>query len=276
MPFALLIPLIAQVGPSKALPQAPLEIHRRNDQQPAAAPPRTRMELCLEQTRTAPGEASAAADRWLGEAKGSARAEPEECKALALVALGRWSEARAGFIAARDDTPISEPAARSRRGALAGNVALAQGDNADALALLDWARADATRAADHALEGGIALDRARALVGLGRSDEASAALVEARALTPENALAWLLSATLSRRSGKLDEAQKQIEQAAVLAPRDPEVGLEAGVIAMLAGREDAARQSWNSVIAAAPGSDAARTAQGYLDQLGPPPQAEGR
>ena len=45
-------------------------------------------------------------------------------------------------------------------------------------------------------------------------------------------------------------------------PRDPQVGLEAGVIAVLSGRDDAARKSWQSVIAAAPDSDEAKTAHG--------------
>ena len=56
---------------------------------------------------------------------------------------------------------------------------------------------------------------------------------------------------------------------ATLAPLDPEVGLEAGVIAALGGRDEAARKSFTSVIHAAPGSDLARRAQQYLDQLGP-------
>ena len=53
-------------------------------------------------------------------------------------------------------------------------------------------------------------------------------------------------------------------------PVDPEIGLEAGVIAILLGHEEAARKSWQSVISAAPGSGAAKTAQGYIDQLGAP------
>jgi TolA-binding protein len=60
-----------------------------------------------------------------------------------------------------------------------------------------------------------------------------------------------------------------IERAAQLFPVDPEIGLEAGVIAVLSGRDEAARKSWLSVIKAAPNSPSAKTAQGYLDQLGP-------
>ena len=85
---------------------------------------------------------------------------------------------------------------------------------------------------------------------------------------PDNAQAWLLSATLSRRDGDLATAQTRIERAAMLAPLDPAIGLEAGLIAALGGRDEAARRSWQSVIEAVPGSAEAATAQGYLDQLG--------
>jgi Flp pilus assembly protein TadD len=95
-------------------------------------------------------------------------------------------------------------------------------------------------------------------------------LAEARQANPKNPDAWLLSATLSRRQGKLAEAQAQIEQAGSLEPRDPAIGLEAGVIAVLSGRDAAARKSWESVVAAVPESDAARTATGYLAQLATP------
>ncbi len=105
---------------------------------------------------------------------------------------------------------------------------------------------------------------------------AAAALAAARTADPANSQAWLLSATLSRRQGKLGEAQTQIERAALLMPVDPEIGLEAGVIAVLGGRDEAARRSWESVIRAAPGSGFAKTAQGYLDQLGPSTAPSGR
>jgi tetratricopeptide (TPR) repeat protein len=150
---------------------------------------------------------------------------------------------------------------------MAGNAALAQGDAGAALSALDRAQADA--AGDKAMQSGIATDRARALVALKRDDEAAAALAEARLADPGNSQAWLLSATLSRRMNKLVEAQAQIEKAATLQPVDPGIGLEAGVIAVLSGHDEAARKSWQSVVAAAPNSDEAATAKGYLAQLGP-------
>ena len=274
MDLSFLLPLFAQVGPGGALPQAPLEIPQ--PKKAKAGAPQGRLAQCLALIRSAPLDGLTMADTWLREAKGSARSEPGECKGLALTALGRWKEAAEVFAIAHDDTPLSELALRARRGAMAGNAALAAGDTAAALAAFDAAHAEARRGRDDAIAGGIALDRARALVVMGRTAEAAAALAEARAAVPDRALTWLLSATLSRREGKLAEAQGQIERAAVLAPADPEIGLEAGVIAVLGGRDEAARRSWRSVMAMAPDSTAAKTARGYLDQLGPEPQTEGR
>jgi tetratricopeptide (TPR) repeat protein len=272
----LLLPLFAQVGPGAALPQAPLDIRHPKKAKAQAEAPQGKLAQCLDLVRSAPLEAIRMADDWLAEAQGSARSEPGECKGLALTALGRWKEAAAVFATAHDDTPLSDLPLRARRGAMAGNAALAAGDVEAALAAFDSAHGEARRARDPGLAGGIALDRARALVALGRIDEAASALAEARGALADSAQTWLLSATLSRRQGKLGDAQSQIEQAARLAAKDPDIGLEAGVIAVLAGHEETARRSWRSVIATAPASDQARTAQSYLDQLPPEPQPEGR
>lgn len=266
MILTVLVPLLAQVGPGTALPQAPVEIHHRQQQ---SAPEPSRLARCLAQTKSDPAAAIDLALIWRASEAGALRAEAEQCLGVAQSRTGRWSEAEESFIAARDDTPVSERSLRAMRGAMAGNAALAADRAAAALALLDVARSDALDAADPAQAGEIAIDRARALVALERPAEAAAALAEARDRSPGNPQAWLLSATLARREGNLAEAQSQIQRAAEINPRDPEIGLEAGVIAVLSGRDAAARQSWQSVIAAAPGSEAAKVAQGYLDQLGP-------
>src|SRR6185503_17901638 len=128
-------------------------------------------------------------------------------------------------------------------GAMAGNAALANNDTAIALTELDKAGADAALAGDKELAGSIGADKARALVALGRNEEATKALAEARSDAPRDAQAWLLSATLSRRMGDLATAKAQIMTAAALDPSDPAVGLEAGVIEELSGDEATARQT---------------------------------
>lgn len=276
--------LLAQAGPSvsggagPALPQAPLELRRKREQSASAPPPPplSRTEQCLVMVSSAPLDALATADDWLRLVKGSALVDPALCKALALSALARWDEAEAAFMMARDAVPANELARRAKMGAGAGLAADEAGATDRALDLLDAAQADAVKAADPALAGKIALDRAGLLDKLGRPGDTAAALAQARVALPGNSDTWLISARFSRKQGQLAQAQTQIEQAAQLRPVDAEIGLEAGVIAVLSGRDEAARRSWKSVIAIAPGSEIAKQAQSYLDQLGPDPAPMGR
>lgn len=282
---------LAQVGPfSSPTPQpaSPLppeiverkrqEGQKRQRRQPAPQPapqsaqkppaaPQGELDRCLAGVDADPLMAIDAAQAWLEKAKGVPASQAGHCLGVALGRLERWDEAEAAFLAARDGA--GDQASRARLGTMAGNAALAGGRPEAALAALDVAHGDAAGAGNALLTGDIALDRARALVALKREDAAVAALAEARTAMPGNPQAWLLSATLSRRLGKLDDAQAQIERAAELLPIDPDIGLEAGVIAVLSGRDESARKSWQSVVDAAPGSEAAATARGYLAQLGP-------
>ncbi len=222
---------------------------------------------CVDDMAANPAAGAVAAQNALDRAKGEERARAGLCLGVALGAQERWGEAQTAFLRARDAVAPADNASRARLGAMAGNAALAGGQAETALTILDTAQAAAKTASDTDLLGSIALDRARALVALGQTAQASAALAEARTATPDNAQAWLLSATLSRREKNFTEAQTQIERAAQISPRDAEIGLEAGVIAILSGRDAAARKSWQSVIATAPDSDSAKTAKGYLAQL---------
>ena len=279
--------LVLQVGPFGAtpLPTTPQMDRanagvpqRRADPAPLVAR-RTRqpseLQRCLTTARSDPAAAISLASAWRVSAQGAEAAEPGECLGVAFSQQSRWAEAEQSFLAARSALE-GEPAAQARLGAMAGNAALAGGAAQRALAALDAAHAQALTARDARTAGDIAVDRARALVALDRPGEAAMALDEARSASPDNGLAWLLSATLARRQQQLELAQQRIEVAARLIPLDPEVGLEAGVIAVLGGHDEAARRSWKSVLAAAPGSETAKTAESYLDQLGPEPEPAGR
>jgi tetratricopeptide (TPR) repeat protein len=274
----LILALLAQVGTMVTPGAAPPLPHEKTGE--VLRPPRHAKALptpafaqssdarsCVTQVEKTPVEAEAFARAWIAKTQGAEKAFAGECLGIALSRQAKWDEAQGAFTAARD--AAADKVLRARLGAMAGNAALAHGDATAALAALDSARTDA--AADRAMLSGIAADRARALVALKRDGEAAMALDEARNADPTNAQAWLLSATLSRRTNKLAEAQVQIEKAATLLPVDPEIGLEAGVIAVLAGHDEAARKSWQSVITTAPGSDEAATAKAYLAQLGPAP-----
>jgi tetratricopeptide (TPR) repeat protein len=274
----LILTLLAQVGTMVTPGAAPPLPHEKTGE--VLRPPRHTQPLpapafgqssdarsCITRAENTPAEAEEFAEAWLARAQSAEKAFAGECLGIALSRQAKWDEAQSAFTAARD--AAADKALRARLGAMAGNAALAKGDATAALGALDSARADA--AGDKAMLSGIATDRARALVALKRNDEAAMALDEARNADPTNAQAWLLSATLSRRTNKLGEAQAQIEKAATLLPVDPEIGLEAGVIAVLSGHDEAARKSWQSVVATAPNSDEAATAKGYLAQLGRAP-----
>lgn len=278
-----LLPLmLLQVGPmptTGALDAVPEELHeqRRMNRARAAAidasrpmPVRT-LDPCHDEIRVAPLDALEAAQDRLENARGADRATAAECMGLALAALERWDEAESALVEARDAVPASEALRRAQLGAAAAIAAEAGGDFARALPLFEAARAEARAAGDAAVAGRIARDMAHSLNRLGQGQRAMESLAEARAALPDDPAVWLISARLSRQQERLGEAQGQIERAAMLAPRNPEVGLEAGVIAVLGGNDAAARRSWESVVAMAPGSPVALTAQGYLEQLGPQP-----
>lgn len=283
----LLLPLMAQVGPASALPssaspyasQLPLEIIEKKDKEDRDRRAREAQSVtmpagrpgaagCMSAVEANPEKSAELARNALEDAIGRERVRAGLCLGVALTALDRWDEARGAFANARDAADSSDHASRARLGAMAGNAALAAGQPGQALSLLAPAATEAKIVGDADLTTSIALDRARALVAVKQPDEAANALAEARAAQPDNAQAWLLSATLSRRQDKLALAQTQIEKAASLAPQDPEIGLEAGVIAMLSDNDVAARRSWESVVATAPASDAAATARQYISQLG--------
>ena len=271
-----ILAILLQVGPAPTtspvspLPPEMLEQRERSrrDAYVEVGPETSRLAQCLARTRTDPGGAIEEAEAWLEQASGGERGDAGQCLGVAQTQVGQRADAADTFLAARDATGQDDQRARALRGGLAGGALLADGDAAGAIALLDQAQADADAAGEASIRGQIAIDRAIALVALDRTGEAASALDTARTAVPDNAQAWLLSATLSRRDGDLATAQTRIERAAMLAPLDPAIGLEAGLIAALSGRDEAARRSWQSVIEAVPGSAEAATAQGYLDQLG--------
>lgn len=271
-PAILLLPVLLQVGPAPgtspvtAVPEELYEQRRLNKARERAqvtVEDVDPVQQCFKRADADPEAAQLESRERFDRATGLDRAIAGHCLGYALSNLGSWGEAAEAFGRAKDVVPKGNANYRTRLGAATAAARLAAGEPEAALAELG-----ALDPGDNArLASTIALDRARALVALGRTDEAKAALDAARAADADDAEAWLLSATLARRLDQLDEAQTYIERAAILRPYGPEIGLEAGVIAVLAGRDDAARRSWQSVVETAPGSSAALTAADYLAQL---------
>ena len=270
--------MLMQVGPAPTtseFPELPEELRERvkRERAESAAPAPARasggkLAECVTLATQDPLAAADMAQLWRETAADQLElAQSAHCLGLALVRQQDFAGAQTAFDRATDEVPEGAPAYQARLAAMAGNAAMAQAK--PAIAEIAFARAAnfAAQAGDTTLSGSVAVDRARALVALGRKEEAATALAQARADDPASARAWLLSATLSRRLERLGEAREQIAQAALLSPQNPAVGLEAGVIAALGGREDEARLSFESVVAIAPQSDEADRARAYLEQL---------
>ena len=279
---SIFLPLLLQVGPNPALtlpPAVPDELveqrrlTRERQSAPLAIVEFDPVQTCAARAEADPASALANAQALISRSNGVDRAIAGHCAALALSAQEQWSAAAQAFAEARAALPAGQADYAARLALAQGAAHLASGDGAAALAAADQAHTNlahtnlAGPGGNGPLAGAIQTDRARALVALGRLDEAAAALVTARDADPDNDEVWLLSATLSRRMGDLAAAQAQIERAAILRPAGPEIGLEAGVIAALDGRDEAALRSWRSVLESAPGTPAALTAADYIAQL---------
>ena len=225
-----------------------------------------RFEECITLARNDPPSAIMQASEWLQET-GDYLATA--CHALALGNEFRFAEAAPLFIEAARGADTSADKRAARFWAQAGNAAIAADMPGDALTSLD--NALKSTSVDNLERANIEVDRARTLVALNRETDAVTALADARRHSPENAMAWLLSATLARRMNSLPDALGHIQTAAVLSPRDPAVALEAGNIAAAAGDDASARKQWEQVIVIAPDSRQATTAQKQLAALGNTP-----
>jgi tetratricopeptide (TPR) repeat protein len=234
---------------------------------PAAGPPTparsNRYAECVDQARRDPGAAERGAKAWQ-QAGGGFLAQ--QCLGIAYTTQQRWDAAAAAFEGAARTAEAGKDQRSGSFWAQAGNAWLAFGDAAKAQAALDAALIGGTL---NGLDLGEAhLDRARALVAAGRPNDARADLDRALALAGDDPLAWLLSATLARRTGDLLRARKDIGRALALSSDDASVQLEAGNIAAVEGNEAAARSAWETAMRVAPGSAQAQSASDALAGLG--------
>lgn len=243
--------------------------------QPAATKPlptldELQYEECTTLARTDPASALSEASLWAQQKKGGFLARA--CQGIAMANDFRFAEAVPVLTEAAKGADALKDQRGPRYWAMAGNAAIAASLPAEALTAIDTALASPLLA--NTERGECQVDRARALVQLNRDADAVDALATARQVSPENGMAWLLSATLSRRINKLPEALGFIQTAASLLPHEPAVALEAGNIAAAAGDEPAARKQWEQVVAIAPKSRQAETAKARLAELGVAPTTQ--
>lgn len=226
------------------------------------APAQQRWEDCVELAVGDPARGVAEAERWK-LANGGFLAQ--QCLGMALAAQRRWISASGAFETAAREAEVARDARASKYWAQAGNAWLAAADPAKARAALDAALATANLTG---LELGEAhLDRARALVGSGNLAGARPDLDKAVQHAPGDPMAWLLSATLARRTGDLPLAQRHIKEAVARAADDASVQLEAGNIAAQSGDEAGAKAAWERAAQLAPNGEQGAAARAALKQF---------
>lgn len=191
-----------------------------------------------------------------------------QCLGIAYANQQRWLPAATAFEQAAREAEVAKDGRAASYWAQAGNALLAGGEGAKARTALDAALA--LGVLEGLALGEVHLDRARALVAADDMTGARADLDRATALAATDPLAWLLSATLARRTRDLPRAENDIAKALQLSADDAQVRLEAGNIAASKGEEATARAQWNAAIVNAPDSPAAKSARAALAQFASP------
>ncbi|WP_447728216.1 tetratricopeptide repeat protein [Sphingomonas koreensis] len=229
------------------------------------APAQQRWEKCVELAVGDPTGGIAEAERWK-LADGGFLAQ--QCLGMAYAAQRRWTSAGGAFEKAAREAEMARDIRASKYWAQAGNAWLAAVNLIKARAALDAALATGNLTG---LELGEAhLDRARMLVASGNLGDARADLDQAVRHAPGDPMAWLLSATLARRTGDLPLAQRHIKEALTRADDDASVQLEAGNVAALSGDEAAARAAWEKAAQIAPSTEQGVAARAALKQFDAP------
>jgi tetratricopeptide (TPR) repeat protein len=188
-----------------------------------------------------------------------------QCLGFAYAQQERWLPALTAFEQAANEADVVGDPASAQLWAQAGNAALAGGEPAKAQRFFDAALARGLP--DGMEKGEVYLDRARALVAMGKPADARPDIDKALAQVPQDPLAWLLSATLARRMDNLPLAQAHIAKAVELAADDASVALEEGNIAVLTGADDRAKSAWERAVKLAPESPAGKAAAESLARL---------
>lgn len=241
-----------------------------------ASPEEVRYHGCFQLATSDPQKAETRANQWRLDGGGFVA---QQCLGVAYANQGKWQAAATAFVGAAQAAQAKKDDRAAVYWAEAGNARLAGGDAAGAKSALDAALAAGTL--DDKQRAEAQLDRARASVATGDMAQARIDLDKALATVPQDPLAWLLSATLARRTGDLARAHKDIAEAEKRAPDAAPVELEAGNIAAKSGDEEGAKTAWRRAVTLAPSTGVAHEAQQALQQFtvaagAPAPTAQSR
>ncbi len=203
-----------------------------------------RLARCVETANRDGAAAQAEATSWALSGTGGFLAR--QCLGIAYAAQAKYPAAAAAFEDAARAAATAKDERTATYWAQAGNAWLAAGDGVKALTSID--AAIAVGGLTGLALGEAHLDRARARVAAGDTAGARGDIDIALRTAADDPLAWLLSATLARRTGDLKRAQADIAEALTRAADDASVQLEAGNIAALVGDEAGARAGWTKAV----------------------------
>jgi len=217
---------------------------------------------CIELGKRSPGTAVDQANGWYADGGGAAALH---CEALALVDLQRYAEAAEKLTLAAGEGTLGAAPARVDLLDQAGNAWLLAGQAEKADASFSAALAVAPKNSD------VLTDRARAR-GM-RKDWSGAVsdLTTVLALDPDRADVLVLRASALHAEGKTQDAKADIDHALRIYPDYPEALIERGNMKFESGDQAGARADWQAVIAAAPGTDAAASAEQRLKSVAEKP-----
>jgi tetratricopeptide (TPR) repeat protein len=218
----------------------------------------TSYQSCLARVQENPDGAYEAALNWHDFGGGGAAAK--HCAALALVADGQYNEAAQQLEALAAGPGAGDRYARAEILAQAGNAWLLQ--NKPTLAYNAFSRAlELTPSDAQAL-----IDRARALMLLGRRAEAEKDLSLAIDAEPTATEAFVLRASARRERGDFKGASEDANEAVRLQPRNPEALLERGLVRHALNDRQGALADWRAARAAGGEGPAGREAQRLLEK----------
>ncbi len=229
---------------------------------PTGLTPEARYDACVDAATADPESAERIAGQWRLVGGGFLA---RQCLGMSYATRERWKAAAEAFEQAAREAEVAKDVRAANYWAQAGNARLADGDTGAAGTALDAALA--TGSLTGLARGEAQLDRARVRVAAGDLTGARGDLDRAVKDAPADPLAWLLSATLARRTGDLPRARADIAEALRRSADDASVQLEAGNIAGLSGDTKAARAAFEAAQRLAPDSAQAKAAATAIDTL---------
>ncbi len=218
-----------------------------------------RYQQCVAMTKTNPQGAYYQALAWHSSGGGSGA---EHCGALALVQLGRYTEAAPKLDALAQEAGV-QPSQRAQIYDQAGNSWLLAEDARRAEASFSNALGFAASDVD------IHADRARARAMLKDWNGADADLSAALSRDADRSDLLVLRASARHAAGRKQEARADIDKALDIFPGYGDALVERGAMKFEDGDAKGARADWQQVINAAPRSRAAALAGEYITETDP-------